>query len=107
MTATLQAATTDGGVLQVLALFAGVFLSVLVALLLSVRVVQGYRNTGSRHLLALGVGLLLLVPAPKLLNLGIATAAGGAGGVGVLIDVSMAVCRIGGLGTILYAIYAD
>lgn len=86
------------------ALFAGVFVAIAVGTVLSVRVMRGYRRTGSTHLLALGVGLLLLVPLPKLLNLGLTTFLGATS---AQVGIAMAVCRLGGLTTILYAIYAN
>jgi hypothetical protein len=87
-----------------IALFAGVFVAIAVGTVLSVRVMRGYRRTGSTHLLALGTGLLLLVPVPKLVNLGLTTLVGAAS---AEVGIAMAVCRLGGFATILYAIYGD
>jgi hypothetical protein len=87
-----------------IALFAGVFVAILVGTVLSVRVMRGYRRTGSTRLLAWGGGWLLLVPVPKLANLGLTTLLGATS---AQVGIAMAVCRLGGFATILYAIYAD
>jgi hypothetical protein len=101
---TVLQSTPSTALVVAVALFAGVFVATAVGIVLSLRVMRGYRRTGSTHLLALGTGLLLLVPFPKLVNLGLATFAGATS---AQVGIVMAVCRLGGLGTILYAIYAN
>lgn len=101
MTATpLASAGADN--LAVLSLFAGVFVSVALALLIAVRAFNGFRRTRSRRLLALSAGLLLIVAVPKLANLGLATATTVSA---PTISVLTGGCRVLGLGVILASIY--
>lgn len=97
--------TTRGGeALLVVMLFVAVFVAIGLGIILSVRTIRGYRRTQSRQLLGLGVGLLLLVVAPKLLNLILSTVTGiGIDGVAV----GTATLRLAGLTTLLWAIYAE
>lgn len=94
---------STGGGLVAVSLFAGVFVSIALALLIVVRAFQGYRRTKSRRLLALAVGLLLIVAVPKLANLGLANTTGVAP---ATITVLTGTSRVAGLGVILAAIYA-
>lgn len=89
--------------LGVVALFAGVFVSVGLALLISIRAFRGFQRTRSRRLLALSAGLLLIVAVPKLTNLGLATATSIET---QTISILTAGCRVLGLGVILASIYA-
>lgn len=89
--------------LAVLSLFAGVFVSIALALLIAVRAFRGYQRTRSRRLLALSAGLLLIVAVPKLTNLALASL--------TAVDVSTISvltegCRVVGLVVILTSIYA-
>ena len=96
--------TSGGEPLLVVLLFASVVLSVVLGLLLVARLSRGYRRTGSYHLLALGVGLLFVVPVPKALNLAVSTATDLATPV---VESATAGSQLAGLIAILYAIYAD
>lgn len=90
-------------VLAVVSLFAGVFVSVALALLLSVRAFRGFRRTRSPRLLALSGGLLLIVAVPKVTNLVLATETTvSTPAIGAL----TAACRVAGLAIILVTIYA-
>jgi len=95
--------TIGGDALVVLSLFAGVFVSIALALLLAVRAYRGYQRTRSPRLLALSGGLLLIVAVPKITNLVLATAtAVSTPTIGAL----TAGCRVVGLAVILGTIYA-
>lgn len=95
-------ATTSADSLALLSLFAGVFVSIVLALLIAVRAFNGYRRTRSRRLLALSAGLLLIVAVPKVANLALASATA----VGPQpIDVLTGACRVLGLGVIFASIY--
>jgi|AntRauTorcE11898_2_1112593.scaffolds.fasta_scaffold15920_3 hypothetical protein len=95
--------TVGAGMLAVLSLFAGVFVSIALALLLSVRSYRGFRRTRSQRLLALSGGLLLIVAVPKVANLALATATAIST---PTIGAVTAACRVVGLATILVTIYA-
>jgi hypothetical protein len=95
--------TVGAGTLAVLSLFAGVFVSIALALLLSVRAYRGFRRTRSQRLLALSGGLLLIVAVPKVTNLALATATTVST---PTIGVLTAACRVVGLAIILVTIYA-
>ncbi|MEE6209878.1 hypothetical protein U3A55_06910 [Salarchaeum sp. III] len=95
--------TTSGGTpLLVFGLFLSVALATLLGGVLVVRIGRGYRRTGSRHLLALGVGFLFVVPVPKLLNLSLSTATTLSSEVVSLVG---SVAQLLGFSVILYAIY--
>jgi hypothetical protein len=64
----LQTAT-GGSVTVVLLVFAALALATLLSLYLAVRLYRGYRETGGRLLLLLGIGLVLLTTVPILLRL--------------------------------------
>lgn len=89
--------------LAVVSLFAGVFVSIALALLIAVRAFRGYRRTRSTRLLALSAGLLLIVAVPKIANLGLINFTGVSP---ETITVLTGGCRIAGLGVILASIYA-
>ncbi|GAA0657582.1 DUF7521 family protein [Salarchaeum japonicum] len=95
--------TTSGGTpLLVVGLFFSVALATVLGGVLVVRIGRGYRRTGSRHLLALGVGFLFVVPVPKLLNLSLST------GTALSYDaiaLGASVAQLLGFAVILYAIY--
>lgn len=95
--------TTGGAGLVAVSLFAGVFVSIALALLIAVRAFRGYRRTRSRRLLALSAGLLLIVAVPKVANLALVNATGVAP---ATVTVLTGGCRIAGLGVILASIYA-
>lgn len=93
---------TDLEVLAVLSLFAGVFVSIALALLLSVRAYRGFQRTRSPRLLALSGGLLFIVAVPKVANLALATATTVST---PAIGAITAGCRVAGLAIILVTIY--
>lgn len=96
-------ATSGLANLGLVSVFAGVFVSIALAVLIAVRAFDGYRRTQSRRLLALSAGLLLIVAVPKLGNLLLSSATA----VGPdLISVLTGACRVLGLGVILVSIYA-
>lgn len=99
----LPLSTGGTGSLVVVSLFAGVFVSIALALLIAVRAFRGYRRTQSTPLLALSAGLLLIVAVPKIANLGLINLTGVAP---ATISVLTGGCRIVGLGVILASIYA-
>ena len=96
--------TVGAGTLVVLSLFAGVFVSIGLAVLLSVRAYRGFRRTRSRRLLALSGGLLLIVAVPKGTNLLLATVTSMST---PAIGSITAACRVAGLAIILGTIYVE
>jgi hypothetical protein len=95
--------TGSAGSLAVVSLFAGVFVSIALAVLIAVRAFRGYRRTRSVRLLALSARLLLIVAVPKIANLGLINLTGVSPST---ITVLTGGCRIIGLGVILASIYA-
>lgn len=96
--------TTGAGTLVVLSLFVGVFVSIGLAVLLSVRAYRGFQRTRSPRLLALSGGLLLIVAVPKVTNLGLSTATAVST---PTIGAITAACRVVGLAIILGTIYVS
>lgn len=61
--------TTGGSTTVVLLVFAALALATILSLYLAVRLYQGYRDTGGRMMLLLGIGLVFLTTVPILLRL--------------------------------------
>jgi len=103
MTALVPLQTAVGGSTPVVVLaIAGLFVATVLSLAVVYRLVDGYRRSGTRLMLYLGVGLALLVTGPTVLRVVLPT----------LTDVSSATQAIAttafellGLSAILYAIY--
>ncbi|MUV89882.1 hypothetical protein GJ629_08230 [Halapricum sp. CBA1109] len=91
------------GQLTAVSLFAGVAVSVALALLIAVRAFGGYRRTRNRRLLALAVGLLCIVAVPKVVNIGLSAATELDP---TLVNVLADGYRVAGLTVILVSIYA-
>lgn len=87
---------------QIHLIFLGILISAVLSLVILLKGIQGYRQTGELALVGIAAGILLLSGAPLLLNLGLVT----------LTDTSPATVSIVedliqllGLGLILYVIY--
>lgn len=61
--------STGGSPVLVTAVFAALFVATVLSLYVATRLYRGYRDTGNREMLALGVGLVLLTTGPMLFRL--------------------------------------
>lgn len=102
MTGVVLQTVVGGSHTVVLAALAGLLVAAVLSLLVVAKLVGGYRRSGTRPMLYLGVGLALLVTAPIFLRLAFAN----------FVNVSPAVRSLAttglellGLVAILYAIY--
>ena len=97
----LQTAAGSATMLSLLT-FLGILVSVVLSVVILVKGVQGYRQTGDVALPGLAAGLLLLSGAPLLLNVLLTSLTGtGLGTVTVLTDLT----QLLGLALITYVIY--